>query len=256
MSNRALKEKFGIVILLDALGAANFSTQQIKTFLSARAEVNSIVRSLAKTLPKQIPNGFKRGTPVIFTFGDTLVTTIAIETAAEIPAQITVALLLMRRYLFHSLQRGVLFRGSFAIGRYIADARSNTVMGEAVADAANWYERADWMGLCATPKTCTESEYYLSTTPLKRPSVLLPYAVPLKDQTTHELYCVSWPGAFFDEMLAKSSKESTLRRAFWAILKELTFPLAATSKYENAKRFFSHVEQQIVNLPVEPTLPS
>lgn len=243
MTTSSPKEKFGLVILLDALGASAFTSDQIKTFLSTRSEVNSIVKGLARQIPKEV----KLGNPVIFTFGDTLVITIPITLKADVQKQITIAILLMRRYLFHSLLHKVLFRGAFSIGHYIVDPRSNTVMGEAVSDAAQWYERADWMGLSSTPKTNTEIEYHLGDEALDDFKYLFKYPVPMKSGAEMELYCISWPGAFFDKTIRKMTTEPSPRKWFLSLLKDLSYPATASAKYEHAKEFFLFVEQRMAN---------
>lgn len=242
MARRTPKAKFGLVLLLDALGAATYTPDQILQFLSARSEVNSAIRQLAKRLPPKV----EIASPVIFTFGDTLLITIELKEGETIPGQLTVATLLMRRYLFHSLERHVLFRGAFSVGTYIEDSRTNTVMGEAVADAAQWYERADWMGLHATPRTCTQLEYLHQHEALAEAQYLFKYPVPLKGGGTFDLYAISWAGAFFNQSMLKASGHATSRKWFLSILKDLSYPAAAASKYENTKRFFDHVERQVL----------
>jgi hypothetical protein len=66
-----LRRKYGIVAVLDALGAGSYSAAQIKQFLSARADVNDTVRNFARKLPAG--RSFCR--PTIFTFGDTIIIT-------------------------------------------------------------------------------------------------------------------------------------------------------------------------------------
>ena len=118
-------------------------------------------------------------------------------------------------------------------------------MGEAVADAAEWYDRADWAGICAAPKSCTQIEFHMYGKRSFEPTFLVPYSVPLKGGIKQQLYCVSWPGAFFDKMLSKLSSEPTPRQAFLALLKDMSYPATAASKYDNTKAFFSHIEEKI-----------
>jgi hypothetical protein len=71
MSASKVKKKFGLVLLLDALGASHFIPEKIREFLSARSEINSIIKSLAK---QPLVGG--KIAPNIFTFGDTIIVTI------------------------------------------------------------------------------------------------------------------------------------------------------------------------------------
>jgi hypothetical protein len=59
---------------------------------------------------------------------------------------------IMRKFLVDSLGKGIFFRGSIAIGTFYANEDTNTVMGQAVTDAAAWYDKAEWIGVHATPR--------------------------------------------------------------------------------------------------------
>lgn len=245
MSYTNHKKKYGIVILLDALGAATYSENQIKDFLSSRADINGLVSSLSSQFPK---NKGKFYPPVIFTFGDTVIITIELRTKKHIFTHLFFISILMRRYLFHSMEQGILFRGSFSIGSYIEDFDSNTVMGEAVTDAAAWYEKSNWMGLSSTPKTKNVLEYYLLKLKLEEDSFsyLHRYDVPMKNGVTHNLYVVSWPSAFFDEHLLEKAEIDDGKHYFYKILKDLPIPLGTEMKYENTKQYFEFVSNKIL----------
>jgi hypothetical protein len=244
MAGKIVKRKYGAVILLDALGASRYTEEQIKKFLSARSEINSIVKSLATEL-----SGKGRfHSPSIFTFGDTIIITIQLGSKKYIKAHIFGITLLMRRYLFHSLGKGILFRGAFSIGHYIEDPDSNTVMGPAVTDAASWYEQPEWMGLSCTPKTNSVLEYHFAGSERQIDfRYLHTYDVPLKGGSTFNLHTIAWPSAFFDEHLLKVAEKSNPRKYFLEILKDLPVPKGVELKYENTKKYFAFVETQIAN---------
>ena len=149
MVEKSLRRRHGIVVILDALGASSYSDRKIKKFLSARKNLNQILSSQAK----EFGGSSKIKMPNTYTFGDTLIIVIELSSKKYIRAHIAVSIVLMQNYLFHSLEEGILFRGAFSIGSYIEDSASNTVMGEAISDAASWYEKSEWMGLYSTPKT-------------------------------------------------------------------------------------------------------
>jgi hypothetical protein len=242
MARSPHRRKFGIVILLDALGAATYSDKQIKAFLAARSEVNSFVKQFATRFKWS-----KRGapSPAIHTFGDTLIITIAVANKSEVGADVARAVMVMRRYMYHSMLKGVFFRGAFSIGDYIEDDVTNTVMGNAVSDAAAWYDKADWFGICATPRTTTAIDFYRSKLRELSAPFAIRYPVPLKGGGRQDLLCISWPGAFFDEHLLKESGFDDAKRHFYSLLKDVYYPIVATSKYENAKAFFLTVSQAI-----------
>jgi hypothetical protein len=241
MKSNGLRKKTGIVILLDALGASEYSEEKIRKFLAARTEINGIVADFAKRFPREV----LFSDPAIYTFGDTIIVTVQLRGRKDHDKQIVRAIMIMRRYLFHSIEQGILFRGAFSVGQYIEDGKTNTVMGEALTDAAQWYEQAEWMGIASTPRTNSALEYYLNADYLALSSYITPYPVPIKDGSTLDLYAISWPGAFHEKTLLKKSKKESPRKWFLEILKDLPFPRQATQKYKNTKDYFSYVESLI-----------
>ena len=115
MTAKKPKRKYGVVILLDALGASRYTEEQIKQFLSSRSEINSIIKNLSTKIPMKSGDS-PLSPPTIYTFGDTLIITVQLRSKKYIGSHIYFITLLMRRYLFHSLQNGILFRGAFSIG--------------------------------------------------------------------------------------------------------------------------------------------
>ncbi|HSY43243.1 MAG TPA: hypothetical protein VK811_04990, partial [Candidatus Acidoferrum sp.] len=80
MNSTKLHRKYGIVILLDALGASEYSDEKIKEFLKARTEIHEIIKSLAASSKKVFGSEFKKACPPsIFTFGDTIIITIELR---------------------------------------------------------------------------------------------------------------------------------------------------------------------------------
>ena len=254
MTAKKLKRKYGVVVLLDALGASEYSDEKIKEFLSARAEINSIINNLAKELTVEA----KFPSPNIFTFGDTIIITIKLRNNKYISSDIMGVILLMRRYLFHFLDKGILFRGSFSIDFYIEDSDSNTVMGPAVTDAASWYQKSEWMGLSCTPKTNSVLEYHFSDQKgyIDNIEYTHKYDVPLKDGKKFNLYTISWPAVFHDKDILKESKKDNPRKWFLETLKDLPVPNGAEIKYENTKEYFTFVEREIANKSLQPTAKS
>jgi len=254
MTDEKLKQKYGAVILLDALGASDYSDVKIKKFLSARTEINSIILNLSKEL-KGMEESTKFNMPSIYTFGDTIITTVELNDQKYIAAHIIGISLLMRRYLFHSLAAGILFRGAFSIGSYIEDSDSNTVMGEAVTDAVAWYAKFDWMGISSTPKTNSVLEYHFSGREKSLDDIhyMHSFAVPLKNGSTFNLYTISWPAAFFNKDFLKIAGKDNPRKWFLELLQNLPVPKGTEMKYENTKAYFTYVEHKLADKPIKQT---
>jgi len=250
MARKSPRKKYGIVILLDALGASTFTESQIRQFLAARAYINDFV--------KDFPGFIKRagvkdiGTfppPAVFTFGDTVIITVPLRTKKYIYAHILSVALLMRRYLFHSLEEGIMFRGSFSIGYYLEDSQSNTVMGPSLIDAAAWYDQSEWMGLSSTPKTNSVLEYLAgSSEPEKSLFIyMVPYNVPLKSGETFRLYTINWPSIFLDKSLVPKAHQKNPTKYFLDCLQNFFVPKGTEMKFENTKKYFSVMMARAAN---------
>jgi len=237
MNTSTLRRKYGIVFVLDALGASSYSDEKIKKFLSARRDLNKYLDNQAKELSEIS----KIKPPNTYTFGDTLIIVIPLSSKRKIKAHIIGSLILLQNYLYHSLEEGILFRGAFAIGSYIEDPESNTVMGEAVSDAASWYEKSEWMGLSSTPKTNIVLDYH-HPEGFSDPLFVQNYPVPMKDGRAINSYTVSWAGRFFQE----PNKIQNPRQKFLELIKDQPIPYGVEEKIENTLQYFSFIEQTIL----------
>src|SRR5881628_2187217 len=87
-----------------------------------------------------------------FTFNDTVL--IILRTGAKEPTlrNISSFFTILRKFFVDSLAHQILFRGAISIGTYYVNDDTNIVMGQAVTDAAAWYDKADWIGVHATPR--------------------------------------------------------------------------------------------------------
>jgi len=244
MTIKKLTKKYGAVILLDALGASSYSDREINNFLSLRKKLNSNIKETAK----QFRGNSEFSQPIIYTFGDTTIIVIELNDRKVITNHIIGIAILMRRYLYQSFDVGIMFRGSFSIGNYIEDAESNTVMGEAVTDAASWYEQSNWMGLTSTPKTNNILDFYFleNEDRLDDKGLIHKYDVPLKNGYTFKLYSISWPGAFHEPGILKNHNRNNAKEWFLEKLAGLEIPKGTEEKYENTKLYFSYIENQLV----------
>jgi len=245
-----LKKKYGIVIILDALGASSYNDEEIKSFLSTRSEVNQIIRDLEinesikelyTSLKLSLPNDGLMNKPEIFTFGDTVILTIELNEERFISLHIHFVTLMIARYFFHSFENGILFRGAFSVGEYIENSESNTVMGQAVTDAAAWYDKSDWAGITCTPKTQNILDYYYFSNrkPIDENGYLLIYDVPLKSNKHIRLYTVNWVAPFYSKELLENKTQTGLpEEYFLKKLKGFDIPIGTESKLNFTKEYY------------------
>ena len=125
-------------------------------------------------------------------------------------------------------------------------------MGQAVTDAASWYEQAEWMGISCTPQTNSVLEYLDTGTKDSswvRSSYMLTYDVPLKGGSIFNLHTITWPSAFFDKGIISLFVKSNPRKYFLELMKDLTVPKGTELIYENTKKYFTFIETQLANKP-------
>ena len=228
----------GLVAVLDALGASAFNDKQIQRFVNNRGE---LIKALGKQAEEAIIEGdtgkLARAQLDTFTFGDTLVITYDVQ--GRLTAKVLVRFFaLVRQFLVDSLANEILFRGSIGIGAFRKDKGTNTVMGDAVSDAASWYDRADWFGVIATPRASLAIERILGKeTKIRNSGHGFP-TVSREDGTTLRLKCVNWPKIFMVPHLAPQGDALEPRDQFLNCLENQLVPSGTESKYFNSLAFF------------------
>lgn len=231
----------GLIAILDALGAASYSDQEIETFLRSRENVMELLNEKIEEFPDKID----RKDIEIFTFNDTIL--IAYKTNSRQPSlrQIDPFFHILRKFLVDSLSHKILFRGSVAIGTFYVDCETNTVMGQAVTDAAAWYEKADWIGIHATPKATIVIQRWLERRSASKEHLMLDYDVPLKDGKSIRAKAVNWPKVFFVNSLTPCENGEKPKEKILQLLAEHAVPLGAERKYFNTLDFFDHAVKEI-----------
>lgn len=235
------KKKHGIVAILDALGAANYDDSEITEFLESRQVVLRLLidksESVAQTLEvKRVET---------YTFNDTMLIVLeCVEdqpTAEEIKAFVTV----LRKLLVDSLRRHILFRGAFAIGDFYEDSDTNTILGKAVTDAASWYDKADWIGIQATPRTTTCIDHLMEVESDNLNHLLVDYVVPLSNNEGRRFWSVNWPKVFWVKSITPCKADEKPRECFLRILSRFSVPRGTESKHFHAIAFFDHVMKNL-----------
>jgi hypothetical protein len=247
---RKAENKQGLVAILDALGAANYSDAQVRRFINAREEVIGLLHEAAEDLEIEGKRGELQGTQLsTFTFGDTLL--IAYATEEDVSATILVRFFaLIRQFLYASLNNDILFRGAIGIGSFFVNDESNTVMGEAVSDAAAWYEQADWLGAIATPRASLVIEKLMGPGTPKKRWAILDYEVPLKGGQRKKLKCVNWPKVFLIERFRPANSLDDARARFLELITRRSVPFGTEEKYFNSVKFFDYAVSQESKAPV------
>jgi hypothetical protein len=230
-----------MIAILDALGAASYGDHDIQTFLTARQAVLNLLGEKIEGMPGRIDPA----DVVVFTFNDTIL--IAYKTNAHQPdiRQMETFFMILRKFFVDSLSKGILFRGSVAIGTFFVDDESNTVMGQAVTDAAAWYDKADWIGIQATPKATMMIQQRLEKHAMNGAHLMLDYNVPLRDGKTVHVKAVNWARLFFVPHISPCGRGEGRKEKLLQFLSKHPVPLGTENKFLNTIAFFDHVTQRI-----------
>jgi hypothetical protein len=231
-----MKERTGFIAILDALGAANYSSEEIAQFLESRKRVLSLLGSKADAVLRRV----EESRVSTFIFNDSVV----IACTADSPPSwddIRAFGLLLRHFEVNSIANGILFRGALAIGTFYSDNPTNTIMGKAVTDAAAWYDKADWIGIAATPHASLLIRSRLGAKDVE--NVLIDYPVPMKDKTVLSLRAVNWPKGFYVKGLRPLRDAEDPKAKCLELLSRSGIPRGTEGKYFNTVAFFDHCVQ-------------
>jgi len=244
MTNK-LRSYFGVILMIDALGARGFSIEESRRFLTNRQSFIERLDEKQRQLSQFTELDQKVGEPQIVTFGDTVI--LAWPLPLDTPDRFLPALAeWVRPAVLVGLQLGFLFRGAIAVGEYILD--SSTVLGPALSDAASWYEEADWIGVIATPSCgnlLSRIEARLQgKVDMRR--FYVEYDVPLKGGLTSRMWTVSWP-AQFPPKRSVDIDGSTIngQTLFFELLSRLMIPKGTEAKYSHTRQFFEWFQNEI-----------
>jgi hypothetical protein len=249
---KKIREVYGAVAIVDALGARTFTVGEGSRFLKARRRIEERVRS-SHDLGKWLEDLVLKGTALdleVRTFGDTVVLAWRFDEADALQAGRTIHSALAT-LVIEGLAEGIAWRGAVAIGEYVIDRTS--VLGPAVSDAASWYEALDWIGIVATPR----AREILTSVAGQDEAWFADWTVPYSRRATAvKLFAVDWPNALLqtwldldcddadrpptsdiaDELEPPAVFECQAKLA--AAFAKFSMPFGTESKYENARSFF------------------
>jgi len=224
----------GIVVILDALGAAAFDDASIDKFLKARAHA---MKRLDARLKQMKGRNWKRQQFSFFTFNDTVIMALQADGRDISDQQINYFFRLVREFFIEVLFFGILFRGACATGSFLVDAVNNTILGEAVSDAAAWYDKAEWIGLITTPRTSLHLKARREAFP-KRTFLCLDYDVPMKDGRAVHLKALNWRTVLTHQPFKKRLAGQSEKGWFLNCLASHQIPFSIEAKYANSLAFF------------------
>ena len=260
---------------------SQFNLEECKDFVRKRDEVRSValqsyLLDLRNNNNNQLKNYLEPTISAIF--GDTLLYAWDFDDRLlSKPVALKFLALWLAHILWNGIERQILYRGAMSFGEILIDKKSQTVIGPAVADAAEWYEQADWFGVVITPSCGIGIDYFefgkenhignngdvyidalkdvgidtlgISMLEDLYSSAMVRYCVPLKGDKTKEMWAISWPYAAC-RMSGNTSGNKCALDAKLKLLSSLDnlpklLPKGSEQKISNSLKFFDHC--QMVN---------
>jgi|SRR5579885_517659 len=263
--NSKPEKKFGIVAMLDALGVSSLRMHEAEEFIRRRnALINDPIITEAARRNTSVQGRSVLAKPTVFSFGDTIIYAWEIEDSSDSFAAFNASLYVsdwLRPLIYRSLfttDGPLLFRGAISIGQYLIDGSS--LLGPAIADAAAWYNAANWIGVITTPtlsfmidtlyaagdkaaegyKSDIAPRYVRYDTPLNQ--------LHAKKHGSDKLdtWCLAWPFEFYDGAESPMSAHVEFGICFQATRDNsdsVRVPMGTELKYENTIKFFRYFEK-------------
>lgn len=223
----------GIIAVLDALGAASYGDAEVRRFMRSRDLVLQALNEKAEELYGNVdPEAV-----TTFTFNDTV---LIVLKSSDGPSLNDAGpfFSMLRKFIADSFVNNILFRGSVSIGSFYVNNQTNTVMGQAVTDAAAWYEQADWIGVHTTPRASLIIEGWLEGAKSRREHLLVDWEIPLHGGRTIQAKAVNWPRIFSVPKMSPCAKGEPPRKKLLEMLSSHSVPIGVEAKFANTLSFF------------------
>ncbi len=273
-SDQELQSKYGIVVMLDALGARALTMDGAKEFIKKRDQIIQTAQILSRLSgPIYSAKGAQSQPAALTTFGDNVV--ITWEIAEDVVSMALFVLAHRLAFLIaEGIRCGLLFRGAVAVGEYVREYGHDkaTILGPAIGDVASWHEQALWVGIVATPacglrlsRDASDSmslngppgvSLHLSKDGVKAISFCKYDKVPLKGNRTMGMWAVSWPAVFLTETILQRNGKLNVniqggQKLLYRYLANLSVPFGTEDKYTNTVEFFDWHSEKMGKLVME-----
>lgn len=241
-------EKYGFVAMLDVLGTSKCDIKLTKILVRRIRYIYNQLRQIAwKIAGESMLNGMPR----MVTYSDFILFSWEIRdseqwrTDEDYKSRCFFGFVeWLRETIYYGLLQGLLWRGAMSVGEYVED--STTLLGPAVFDVADWYEKADWVGAIVTPScqsyigSVKAVSMHSPIRPIVSQECYIEYEVPLKNGGKEKLWAISWPYGFW-ENANKGEPVDMLNKCFCNAL----IPGIPQSKRSNSVEFFRYYGRKV-----------
>jgi hypothetical protein len=230
-----------LVAIVDALGTADYSMDRVSSYIKSLDELLTETTRFAQDQAVHFVERFDIGMLQRFVFQDSVLFVYVHRDSNEITLnEILWFCHVLRTFQGGAFDRNLLFRGAWAMGDlYLVNRKDSAVLGPAVRDAARWYERAEWIGIHATPRTSILTQSLLDREGTTADFVLLDYDVPMKSGQPVKLKAVNWPKNLHLRYWKSTGRE--IRGILQSKMAVDPIPEGAERKHFHALKFFDDV---------------
>ena len=235
--------KYGLVVLLDALGTRTSSLSDSMHYLGA---VKTLKKRIQVSLNTTLQAHYKDPDIVASLdtlrprfFGDSVLITYEITDQQLFVHYLSRILFILNLFLVEAIGQRILFRGAIGIGEYVQ--RSDVVLGPVVVDVAHWYEQMNMIGAMLTPTSANIVRSIVGPAAGRKYNEERPMGdfihwqkIPTKTGSV-EGYLLDWP--HFVRYINKKDTKKALQWFYDHMSKFCVAP-GTEEKYSNTDTFF------------------
>lgn len=141
--------------------------------------------------------------------------------------------------IVRSIELGIPIRGCFSLGSFYHEG--NFFIGEAITEAAEYYELPQWIGISASPS----ANLALERLSKQIPSTIYAYyhkcSIPLKNSIEQEAWAIKWPELYETKYINENDKNHPHIPDKINSQLEKTKDVSVALKWRNTKKFFDDV---------------
>lgn len=175
-------QKYGLVSYVDILGTKEFWTNSDSQNMPIKW--NKLVKKFQKILEMTVKNDVKT---TFNSFSDTMIITLESKNINYLLKKFGMAAWSM---IPESIKLDMPIRGCFAIGKFFHEG--DFFVGDAITEAAKYYERPQWIGITASPSAHTKIEKWSKQDPSMF-TYYHRYPIPLNRSFEQEAWAIKWP---------------------------------------------------------------
>ncbi len=259
----------GVVVFLDALGTKTvWSRKEPSKYIEAWGNVIGLIRENAELYDKATQNDAISPKLNVIAFSDTIILSLShnLDKFKENLNLFTPYLIIgiILRYMLYNaiIEEDIYLRGVISSGEFYV--KDSMIIGPAVEEAAEWYEKPEWFGVSTTPSATYGIKFLRENGNLSDEALnesFISYPVPMKNNPTLESYAVLWPtgGVYYKikvekvaisfEARTSEDRKKVLKNSKIKLLESFSssglIGVSSELKYKNTLDFFDYVAETL-----------